>query len=104
MLFLIKLPTETGQSHSSVKFACPDVHAREAKIPPAQALLAAQQFGATPFATSPSSFRRLVLDRDSLTLRRVNCGGARRPARPTVRCDRLISSGDSFTFAAEFIN
>jgi hypothetical protein len=43
-------------AHSWVKFACPDMHARQTKFPPDQALLAVREFGAARSRRAASPF------------------------------------------------
>src|SRR5277367_4576019 len=74
VLFLIKPPTATGQSHSSAKIACPAIGTRTDKFAEVQALLEVRESGAARSRSIAVPPGRLVLGRDSLTVRRVNCG------------------------------
>jgi hypothetical protein len=103
ILFLIKPPTATGQSHSLAKFACPDIPARVNKFAEAQALLPVGELGAAPGKEPPSVLAACLGPRFAYTAGRqfaARVDGRRRLGL----WGRLISSGRRFTVAAEFIN
>jgi hypothetical protein len=116
MLFLIKPPAAKGQSHSWVKFACPDMRARQTKFPPGQALLAVREFGAGAVATSSLPRAGAVATSSlpfsgglSWTQIRLHCAASIATALDGRRALRFMRPPDQqrvtvFTFAAEFIN
>jgi len=93
MLFLIKPPTATGQSHSSAKIACPAIGTRTDKFAEVQAFLAVRESGAARSRSIAVLSGRLVLGRDSITVRRVNCGAVDGRRSLRVCATARISSG-----------
>ena len=104
ILLLTKPRAATGQSHSSAKFACPDMRARVNKFAEVQALLAVTELGAFSSRGAAIPSGRLCWIEI-----RLHCAASLRgrsmaaPQHASLR-DRRISSGEGFTVAAEFIN
>ena len=104
ILFLIKPPTATGQSHSSAKIACPAIGTRTDKFAEVQALLEFENRPRRGREASPSllgglSWAEIRLQCAASIAARSTAGAAYGCARPP---DQQRDGG--FTVAAEFIN
>jgi hypothetical protein len=104
-LFLNKPPTATRQSHSSVKFACPDVHAQQTKFPPHKRFWRFENSARRGRDEQPPLFRGL-----SWSEIRLHCTTSIAAALDGRRALRSYATacsaagGGFFTVAAEFIN